>query len=59
MYITGEKISPIEVDAVLLAHPNVAQGVSFGVPDPKYGEEVTSLPIECDTIFSFFFFFCF
>ncbi|XP_039124673.1 oxalate--CoA ligase [Dioscorea cayenensis subsp. rotundata] len=36
----GEKISPIEVDAVLLAHPDVAQGVSFGVPDPKYGEEI-------------------
>ncbi|KAG7016870.1 Oxalate--CoA ligase [Cucurbita argyrosperma subsp. argyrosperma] len=36
----GEKISPIEVDAVLLAHPDVAQAVSFGVPDPKYGEEI-------------------
>ncbi|KAJ0963805.1 hypothetical protein J5N97_028927 [Dioscorea zingiberensis] len=36
----GEKISPIEVDAVLLAHPDVAQAVAFGVPDPKYGEEI-------------------
>lgn len=36
----GEKISPIEVDAVLLAHPEVAQAVAFGVPDDKYGEEV-------------------
>ena len=36
----GEKISPIEVDAVLLAHPDVAQAVAFGVPDDKYGEEV-------------------
>ncbi|XVE64856.1 hypothetical protein DITRI_Ditri07aG0135500 [Diplodiscus trichospermus] len=36
----GEKISPIEVDAVLLAHPNVAQAVAFGVPDEKYGEEI-------------------
>ncbi|KAL1158218.1 hypothetical protein V6Z11_A08G210100 [Gossypium hirsutum] len=36
----GEKISPIEVDAVLLAHPDVAQAVAFGVPDEKYGEEI-------------------
>lgn len=36
----GEKISPIEVDAVLLSHPDVAQAVCFGVPDEKYGEEV-------------------
>jgi acyl-CoA synthetase (AMP-forming)/AMP-acid ligase II len=37
---SGEKISPIEVDAVLLSHPEIAQGVAFGVPDDKYGEEV-------------------
>ena len=37
---SGEKISPIEVDAVLLSHPDVAQAVAFGVPDDKYGEEV-------------------
>ncbi|CAL5029189.1 unnamed protein product [Urochloa decumbens] len=36
----GEKISPIEVDAVLLDHPAVAQAVSFAVPDDKYGEEI-------------------
>ncbi|XP_042503932.1 probable CoA ligase CCL9 [Macadamia integrifolia] len=36
----GEKISPIEVDAVLLWHPEVAQAVAFGVPDDKYGEEI-------------------
>ncbi|CAI9092230.1 OLC1v1027421C2 [Oldenlandia corymbosa var. corymbosa] len=39
----GEKISPIEVDAVLLSHPDIAQGVAFGVPDDKYGEEVIQL----------------
>lgn len=38
--ISGEKISPIEVDSVLLSHPHVAQAVCFGVPDDKYGEEV-------------------
>ncbi|KAJ7974185.1 CoA ligase [Quillaja saponaria] len=36
----GEKISPIEVDAVLLSHPDIAQAVCFGVPDDKYGEEI-------------------
>lgn len=36
----GEKISPIEVDAVLLSHPDIIEAVSFGVPDDKYGEEI-------------------
>ncbi|XWS37841.1 hypothetical protein CRYUN_Cryun19dG0080100 [Craigia yunnanensis] len=36
----GEKISPIQVDAVLLSHPDIAQAVAFGVPDDKYGEEI-------------------
>jgi acyl-CoA synthetase (AMP-forming)/AMP-acid ligase II len=36
----GEKISPLEVDAVLLAHPAVAEVATFAAPDAKYGEEV-------------------
>jgi acyl-CoA synthetase (AMP-forming)/AMP-acid ligase II len=36
----GEKISPIEVDAVLLAHPAVAEAVTFAIPHDKLGEEV-------------------
>lgn len=36
----GEKISPVEVDAVLAAHPAVSEAVCFGVPDDKYGQEV-------------------
>ncbi len=36
----GEKISPLEVDAVLLSHPAVAEAASFAAPDAKYGEEV-------------------
>ncbi|XP_055826764.1 probable CoA ligase CCL9 [Solanum dulcamara] len=36
----GEKISPIEVDAVLVSHPEIAEAVAFGVPDDKYGEEI-------------------
>ena len=38
----GEKISPREVDEALLSHPAVAEAVSFGVPDEKYGEEVAA-----------------
>jgi acyl-CoA synthetase (AMP-forming)/AMP-acid ligase II len=36
----GEKISPLEVDAVLLAHPAVVEVATFAAPDVKYGEEV-------------------
>src|SRR5262249_972216 len=36
----GEKISPVQVDDVLLGHPAVAMAASFGVPDPIYGEEI-------------------
>ncbi|GKU89324.1 hypothetical protein SLEP1_g3475 [Rubroshorea leprosula] len=35
-----EKISPIEVDAILLSHPDISEAVSFGVTDDKYGEEI-------------------
>lgn len=36
----GEKISPLEIDARLLEHPNVIEAVSFGVANEIYGEEV-------------------
>jgi len=38
----GEKIAPREVDEALLAHPAVAQAVTFALPDPRYGEEVAA-----------------
>ncbi|KAH9317017.1 hypothetical protein KI387_018786, partial [Taxus chinensis] len=48
----GEKISPVEVDAVLLSHPAVAQAVAFGVADEKYGEEINAavVPQEGATV---------
>ena len=36
----GEKVSPLEVDAVLMDHPAVQQVVTFAIPHPKLGEEV-------------------
>jgi acyl-CoA synthetase (AMP-forming)/AMP-acid ligase II len=36
----GEKISPYEVEDVLLTHPAVAEAAAFPVPDEKYGEQV-------------------
>ena len=38
----GEKISPREVDEVLLAHSSVGQAVTFGVRHPTLGEEVAA-----------------
>ncbi len=36
----GEKISPREIDEVLLMHPGVAQAVAFAIPHRTLGEEV-------------------
>ncbi len=36
----GEKISPLEVDTLLMDHPAVVQVVTFGIPHNKLGEEV-------------------
>ena len=32
----------LQVDGVLLSHPDVAEAVSFGAPDEKYGEVVAA-----------------
>jgi acyl-CoA synthetase (AMP-forming)/AMP-acid ligase II len=38
----GEKISPTEIDEVLLRHPAVAEAVAFGAPHPTLGEQVAA-----------------
>jgi acyl-CoA synthetase (AMP-forming)/AMP-acid ligase II len=38
----GEKISPREVDEILLDHPGVRQAVTFAMAHPKLGEEVAA-----------------
>ncbi len=44
----GEKISPREVDEVLMDHPAVAQAVVFAMPHDKLGEEVAAAVVLAD-----------
>lgn len=41
----GEKVSPREVDEILMDHAAVAQVVCFGMPHPKLGEEVAAVVV--------------
>lgn len=36
----GEKISPYEIEDVLLTHPAVAEAAAYSMPDATYGEQV-------------------
>lgn len=38
----GEKLSPREIDEVLLDHPAIAQAVTFAMPHPTLGEDVAA-----------------
>ena len=38
----GEKVSPREIDEILMDHPAVSQVVCFGMPHAKLGEEVAA-----------------
>ena len=38
----GEKISPAEIDYVLLVHPAVAEAAAFAVPDARLGEDIVA-----------------
>ncbi|MEP7306993.1 MAG: AMP-binding protein [Acidobacteriota bacterium] len=38
----GENVYPREVEEFLFRHPKVAEVQVFGVPDPRYGEELAS-----------------
>ncbi len=44
----GEKVSPREVDEILMDHPAVAQVVCFGMPHDKLGEEVAAVVVLRD-----------
>src|SRR5262249_22257087 len=36
----GAKISPIEIDAILMQSPEILEAATIGIPDRTYGEEV-------------------
>jgi fatty-acyl-CoA synthase len=36
----GENVYPAEIEEFLTTHPDISQAQVFGLPDPKYGEEV-------------------
>lgn len=44
----GEKVAPKEVEAVLHAHPGIAEAVVVGVPDPVLGHAIGALIVRSD-----------
>jgi O-succinylbenzoic acid--CoA ligase len=44
----GENVAPAEVEAVLEAHPQVAEAAVVGLPDEQWGEAVTALLVMHD-----------
>lgn len=44
----GEKVSPLEIDEVLLRHPAIAQAVAFAVPHAKLGEDIAAAVVVTD-----------
>jgi acyl-CoA synthetase (AMP-forming)/AMP-acid ligase II len=41
----GEKVSPYEVEAVLLEHPAVSEAAAYPIPHPIYGETVGAVVV--------------
>jgi acyl-CoA synthetase (AMP-forming)/AMP-acid ligase II len=44
----GEKISPLEIDEVLLRHPAIAQAVAFAIPHDRLGEDIGAAVVLAD-----------
>lgn len=44
----GVNISPVEIDSVLAAHPDIAEAGAFGIPHDIYGEEVAAFVVARD-----------
>jgi acyl-CoA synthetase (AMP-forming)/AMP-acid ligase II len=43
----GEKISPSEVDAALMRHPDVVEAAGYGIPHVRLGEDVAADVVLC------------
>ena len=39
----GENVFPLEIEEILLAHPDVEDAVVVGVPDPEFGQRLAAL----------------
>ncbi len=44
----GSKVSPLDVDAVLVQHPAVAEAATFGFPHSSLGEDVAAAVVVTD-----------
>jgi acyl-CoA synthetase (AMP-forming)/AMP-acid ligase II len=44
----GVNIAPLEIDEVLLKHPDISEAAAVGVPDKIYGEEVVCYVVAKD-----------
>ena len=44
----GEKISPAEIDTILMTHPSVKQAMTFRVSDPVLGEDIAAMVVAED-----------
>jgi acyl-CoA synthetase (AMP-forming)/AMP-acid ligase II len=42
----GEKISPVEIDSVLMTHPLVREAMVFSVQDPVLGEDIAAMIVR-------------
>jgi O-succinylbenzoic acid--CoA ligase len=54
----GENVAPVQVEAVLLAHPAVAEAGVFGRPDPEWGEALVArvvlrAPVDPEELLAF------
>jgi acyl-CoA synthetase (AMP-forming)/AMP-acid ligase II/acyl carrier protein len=42
----GEKIAPVEIDALIESHPGVYAAATFGVPHPTLGQEIVAAVVK-------------
>ncbi len=42
----GENVNPIEIEQILLKHPDIAESAVFGLPDDEWGQRVIALVVR-------------